>query len=148
MERDVPSLGWVVKFVEHLRSIQSTLVHENLDKFEWVFQRLDEVRADWNQTPMQDGNDGEEKGRPFVDQLRERLSLYCDRLTCLGFNSGKYDLPLILPDLLNHLNYPEDLLPGEERQNVLVSGHLRIPVPRRDELFGTGHQLQLFPEIV
>ncbi len=112
IEREPSTL--VAKLVEHLRAIRETAIRENLQNFEWVFDRLEQVRDEWQIPGTNDSgdkSDGSQKcpqGKSFVERLRDWFTLYCERLTCLGFNSAKYDLPLILPELLQTLNFPND----------------------------------------
>jgi hypothetical protein len=63
-----------------------------------------------------------------LSHLKEELELYCSQMTCLGFNSSKYDMNLVKSYLTTHINmYTDNVFTvkrnNQTQQSVRLSGH-------------------------
>ena len=75
------------------------------NKFEYIFEKLRNEMDDIN------NNNNDEEKLKIYQKLKVRLEQYCDQLPVIGFNSQRYDLPLIKRYLLSTLERLDEI-PG------------------------------------
>lgn len=93
---------------EHLEKISSVQNQILSSQFEPVFQELETQKISAINFIEQQKALGKETCKEkgylnFLEKVKQRLINYCSQLTCLGFNSGKYDINLIKRNLFPKL---------------------------------------------
>ena len=81
------------------------------EKFQWVFDILEEKLQSFEEEETQ--SDEEKAKIKELNILQCEFMNYCDKLPVIGFNSQRYDLPLIkhyLPSLLERLDSLPDFV--------------------------------------
>ncbi len=111
----------VQNMVDHLHDIQSTTFDALTDKYQWVFDQLDEhiqmaETSDPAPPPCDDDDDDEPSPHP-LERLKDRFTNYLKELTVVGFNSGKYDLNMVKKYLIAALEQ-KDKDKDKDRSNI------------------------------
>ena len=103
----------LLTYLEDIQCAQKEILES---QFQPMFDELDSTTQESQQyiqkliTLQQDHN--REKGfLNFLHRSRSKLTVYCNQLTCLGFNSRKYDINLIKRNL-----YPILVVKGREKE--------------------------------
>lgn len=94
----------VANMMDYLLSVSKTCYERLSHRYSSVFNQLQEKR---DQALLAEQNAyngaGVEKLEKYFDSLESELDAYLRQLICFGFNSGKYDLPLIKSHLIKYL---------------------------------------------
>ncbi|XP_038067357.1 uncharacterized protein LOC119737233 [Patiria miniata] len=80
----------VSDMVDYLHTISLAAYDTLLEKYEVIFEKMDEMIED-----MQSESMPQSKLHKHINKLREQLDEYLQELPVLGFNSGKYDINVI-----------------------------------------------------
>ena len=95
------------------------------EKFEWVFDELQEELITLEKLKSEEGKKKCKKYQTLYHQLED----YCDKLPIVGFNSQRYDLPLIkryLPSALQRLDaLPSSVIRKEKSYMLLATKRLK-----------------------
>ena len=82
-------------------------------KFHWVFDKLEEMLQSFEEKEEETRSDDEKAKIKELNTLQCDFMNYCDKLPVIGFNSQRYDLPLIkryLPSSLARLDSLPDFV--------------------------------------
>jgi hypothetical protein len=101
----------VREMVEYMKKIADKIKKRNIDKFEGIFEQIDELISEHQRELISEQNKKNSLHKSiisYLEKLQKKLEKYCFEVPVLGFNSARYDINLIKSSILKQLEVDKD----------------------------------------